>query len=116
MGKSQRDKGKRWEREFAAMLRDVMPGADIYRSQQGDGAHQPDVVCPLFWPECKCGKAVSVRAALRQAQADSTLSSAPAWVLAAIKDDRKPPWVAMPMDDWLEMVSVLWRETRPREG
>ena len=34
MPKMQREKGKRWEREVAAMFRDAMPGAEVKRGWQ----------------------------------------------------------------------------------
>jgi len=111
MGKSQRTKGAAWEREVAIRFREAMPGAEIRRNlqSQGGAAVGNDLVVPMFGIECKAGKLPNPRAALDQAVRDACKDLYP---VAVIKDDRKPPFVAMRLDHFLEMVAEWWRETQ----
>ena len=109
-GKRSNNKGKRWEREVAAMIREAMPGADIRRGwQDRAGSDEPDVICPVYWVEAKHHKLTNPRAALRQATSDASPGRVP---IAVCKDDRQPAHVTMWLDDWLEMVRQWWIETR----
>lgn len=106
-GKSSRRKGHDWERKVAHDLRQVMPGCTITRGQQGAGGDKaPDVDAGPLWAECKVGKQVQLRAALRQAVDDAPLGRVP---VAVCKDDRKRPFILMDWEDFLEMVEVWWR-------
>lgn len=101
MGKSQRDKGKRWEQAVARMFREAMPGVSVRRGWQSrSGSDAPDVEVPKWWVECKSGKMPNPRAALRQA-VEATDGRTP---VAVIKDDRQEPFVAMRLADFLELV------------
>ena len=115
MGKSQRTKGANYERAVATLFRDKMPGADVKRGlqyQHAQGATVPDVDCPIFWVECKRGKAPVIRRALHQAERDSTgTHKIP---LAVVRDDGDTEaYATMRLDDLLEMVGELW-ELRTR--
>lgn len=70
MGKSQRDKGKRGEREVATLFRER--GWDVRRGWQSRaGTDQCDVEGAGMWIEVKRGKRCNVQAAMRQAKADT---------------------------------------------
>lgn len=110
MSKMQRDKGKRWEREVAALMRQAMPGCEtIKRGYQSRGAKAdkaPDVDCPIYWIECKHGIKPNPRAALAQATSDSEgTGKVP---VAVIKDNRRTPFVVLGLTDFLELVRENW--------
>lgn len=71
-------KGKVFEREVADLYRQRWPAATVRRGQQGDGAHEPDVViegdAPLFaqrmWTECQDAIDPTPREKLAQAERD----------------------------------------------
>lgn len=108
MGKASRDKGKRWERAVAAMLRPVF--ADAHRGQQGDGARYSDVEVPHLWLECKHGRSISPRAALRQA-IDDTDGRIPVAVVRDHRNDKGvPPFVALRLTDFIELVRLAYGE------
>lgn len=72
MGKSQREKGKRGERELAALFREY--GFEAKRGvQHKGGADSPDVECniPGLHVECKRTEALSLYEAMNQAQIDA---------------------------------------------
>ena len=59
MGKLSRTKGAAYERELAKLIANAMPGADVRRGLQAQGARSAkiaDVECPEFWVESKRGK------------------------------------------------------------
>lgn len=105
-GSRSRRKGAAFERELVQRFRDVMPDADVRRGlQYRTGEEAPDVDCPVFWPEAKRGKLPNVRAALRQ----STDAAPPGRIpIAIIRDDHAEPFVALGLDDFLELVREWW--------
>ena len=106
MGAHSRRKGRRYEQELVHLFRDVMPGADVRRGLQSRGGEEvPDVDCPVFWLEAKRGKKPNVRAALRQATDAAPKGRIP---LAVIRDDRAEGFVALSLDDFLELVREWW--------
>jgi hypothetical protein len=111
MSASQRRKGHDWERATAQLFRGAMPGAAIKRG--GDGTRRDvaaDVQVPFFWLECKCGARPNAEAALVQAEGacnDPTL-----WPVAVVKRDRREPYVALRLDDFLEIVAAWYLETK----
>lgn len=117
MGKMQRNKGARWEREIATRLREVFHGAEIRRGQQGDGAVRPDVVCPLVWVEAKAGGAWTYEGATNQACEDAARAGAygaTRWPVVLAKRNRARPVAVMDLDDFLDLLRVLWVEVGPR--
>lgn len=106
MGALSRRKGRRYEQELVHLFRDAMPDAEIRRGLQSrGGAEVPDVDCPVFWLESKRGKKPNVRAALQQATAAAPKGRIP---LAVIRDDRAEAFVALSLDDFLELVAEWW--------
>jgi hypothetical protein len=103
MGKSQRDKGKRFERQVAAALRDV--AGDTRRGwQTRSGSDEPDVICGALgdcWLECKTGARPNIVAAMEQARRDAPAGRAP---VAITHWDRSVTLVTMDWCDWLEWV------------
>lgn len=105
-GARSRRKGAGFERELVQRFREVMPDAIVRRGlQYRTGEEAPDVDCPVFWPEAKRGKQPNVRAALRQATEAAPPGRIP---IAIIRDDRAAAFVALGLDDFLELVSEWW--------
>ena len=106
MGALSRSKGRRYEQELARLFREAMPGAEVRRGLQCRGGGEvPDVDCPVFWPEAKRGRKPNVRAALRQATDAAPKGRVP---VAVIRDDRAEAFVALSLDDFLELVREWW--------
>lgn len=108
MGASQRRKGATWERELANRWRDRF-GFDTKRGigQMRDATEVSDVEgLPGFWVEAKCGAMPNPRAALAQAQA--ACGDRPLWCVAVVKDDRRPPFVTMSLDDFEDVLGELY--------
>lgn len=114
MGRYQREKGKRWEREVARRMRELFPGdaERIHRSRQArtgrDGADVAGLPHGL-WPECKVGKRPSPRAALQQAEDDAPDGAIP---LAIVKDDRERPFVVLRLDDFERLIAIVSDRSR----
>ncbi len=106
MSKSQREKGKAWEREVARRLRDVMPGVDVKRTQQSrQGTDGPDVDAGAYGVECKHGRRPPIRRALQQAIESAHPGQVP---VAVIKEQNsRVPFVVLPLDRFLEMVGKI---------
>ena len=106
MGALSRRKGADWERALVHLFREAMPGAEVRRGLQSRGGEEvPDVDCPVFWLESKRGKKPNVRAALRQALGTAPQGRIP---LAVIRDDRQEAFVALSLEDFLELVREWW--------
>ena len=105
-GSKSRRKGHDFERTLVELFSKAMPGAKIRRGfQYRNGEESPDVDCPVFWIEAKCGRKPNVRAALRQAYEAAPMGRMP---LAVVRDDRKGAFVSMALNDFLEIVSEWW--------
>lgn len=110
-GLRSRNKGAGWERDLAARWRERF-GLDCKRGigQSRNAAEVSDVDgLPGFWIECKHGALPNPRAAL--AQAIEACGERPLWCAAVIKDDRRPPFVVMTLDDWEDLLSE-WLEAK----
>lgn len=102
MGRMQRTKGRVFERWVARVLRPLF-GEHVKRGfQSRSGRDAPDVDGTPFHVECKHGKLVNLRAALKQAQAAT--DGRPVVVIA--KDNRTAPVVLMLLADWMAMQGV----------
>lgn len=101
MGKAERNKGKRGERELANALKNC--GYDARRGQQYSGTEtSADVVgLPGVHIECKRMEQLRLYDALEQAETDAGDSGD---VPAVFHRRNKKPWVVvMRLDDWLEL-------------
>ena len=106
MGAISRRKGAQYERALVHLFREAMPGAEVRRGLQCRGGEEvADIDCPVFWPELKRGKKPNVRAALRQASEAAPKGRVP---LAVIRDDRAEAFVALSLEDFLELVGQWW--------
>ena len=106
MGALSRRKGAQYERALVHLFREAMPGAEVRRGLQCRGGEEvADIDCPVFWPELKRGKKPNVRAALRQASEAAPKGRVP---LAVIRDDRAEAFVALSLEDFLELVGQWW--------
>jgi hypothetical protein len=107
MGRAQRAKGARFERELVARLRTVF-GGDVRRGLQfRDGAEAADVMLPApIHLEAKHDNGISVWAAMRQAVKDAKPGS---FRLVVLKHDRQEPIAAMPYEDFEELLKQWWQ-------
>lgn len=107
-GKRSRDKGKRGEREVAALFAAATPGDGVARGlgQARAGAEAPDVTSSAFWIEVKRQKKPNIRAALAQAVADC--GPRPLWPVAVTRDDRGSWRVTLELTDFLDLVGEWW--------
>lgn len=105
MGKSQREKGKRGEREFAALCRDQ--GYNARRGQQYCGANgDADVVgLPGIHIEVKRVERLDLLGAMSQARTDAKAGEIP--IVAHRKD--KAEWlVTMTAADWFKLFNQYY--------
>lgn len=102
-GKHSRNKGANFERWVANELKRIWPDAKRGLQQTRDSAEAPDVTGTLYWIECKRGKKVNYRAALKQAEGvcDKQIP------VVIAKDDREEPIVYMRLDGWMELAKKL---------
>ena len=106
MGALSRRKGRRFEQELVHLFREAMPGAEVRRGLQSRGGEEvADLDCPVFWIEAKRGRKPNVRGALLQATEDAPKGRIP---LAVIRDDRAESFVALSLEDFLELVREWW--------
>jgi len=96
-----REKGKRGEREWAAICRDH--GYDARRGQQFCGADgSADVVgVPGFHMEIKRVQALNIHAAMKQAENDARDGEIP---IVAHRKNNTPWLVTMRAEDWFELI------------
>lgn len=94
MGRSQRDKGKRGEREALAHLRAVWGFDGGHRSAQVDGRLSSDLVLPAsgLHPEVKFYKGIAALRFLEQAERDAQEGEVPFVVMRENGDKR---WALM---------------------
>lgn len=111
-GLRSRRKGASGERRTANELDERCP--DDMKVQRGIGqARSGDEVSDVdgaacLWIEVKTSKRGNPRAALKQAEEAS--AGHPGKIpIALIRDDRKPPFVAMRWDDFLDLWQEYWQ-------
>jgi hypothetical protein len=63
----------------------------------------------VFWIEAMRGRKPNVRAALKQAEASAPKGRVP---VAVIRDDRAAAFVALSLEDFLELVREWWELSR----
>ena len=105
MSKSQRVKGAAWERAVANLFAAMWPNAARGIGQARSGSEVPDVQGTPFWVEAKHRKRQCALAALQQAER----ARRPGYVaaLAVIKIDREKPYVAMWLDEFLDILEAM---------
>lgn len=111
-GKKSRTKGHNYEREIARLFREILPDCDAKRGfQTRDGGKcEADVVIPgadELHVECKRGKKVGYRSALKQAVSDSRERRALLPVVIA-KDDHCEPVAHMPLEVFQVFLRCWW--------
>ena len=110
MGKYQRDKGARFEREIANVLKEVFGPKTIRSSGQCfSGDTRADVDCPNIWVECKVGKRPNIKAALEQAEEAKASSGSDKTCVAVCKWDRQLPTATLRLDDFIEILKLAYR-------
>lgn len=116
MGRMQRCKGARWEREVASALREIF-GEQVCRGwQTRDGADDPDVKrVPRQWVEAKHHHRVNIAAAMRQATEESSKAGGNLWPVVYSKSDRDVPLVTMRMSDFLVLLKEWWEWWKAEE-
>lgn len=112
MGKMQREKGKRGERELAGILKDH--GYDCRRGQQFCGtAGDADVIgLPGIHIECKRVERLNLQEAMDQAGRDAREGELPA---VFHRRDRSGWLVTMRLEDWIGLYRE-WEAGRETEG
>ena len=100
MGKSQREKGKRGERELAVKLREY--GYDCRRGQQYCGINgDADVLgLPGIHIECKRVERLNIQIAMEQSKRDAAEGEFPT---VFHRRDRSEWLVTMRLEDWAEL-------------
>src|SRR4051794_8209671 len=112
MGALSRRKGAQFERDLVHVFAEVFGPQNVRRGlQYRDGADAADVIAPALWIESKCGKRTNPRAALRQARAASAGKGL--LCVAVCKDDREEPFIAMGLDDFLDLLREWWAARKP---
>ena len=115
MGRSQRQKGKRGEREAAAELGAILGVAARRGVQYQGGPESPDVVLdgvPIH-VEAKRTERLSLWAAVEQAKADAPEGSVP---IVWHKCNRRPSVVIVETDRLWELVHAAWMGRRWRSA
>ena len=118
LGRLSRRKGKRWEQEVAAALRDIF-GERVKRGWQArEGCDAPDVEgVPRQWVECKAHARVNIAEAMRQAVEEHdryfaricAIAPAPGlWPVVYSKSNNEAPLVTMRMADYLVLLAEWW--------
>ena len=111
MGKQQRDKGARFEREVANILKPVFGPRTIRSSGQCfSGDTRADVDCPKLWVECKVGKRPNMKAALEQAEDAKKNNDSNKICVAVCKWDRDTPIASLRMADFIEILKLAYGE------
>ena len=111
MGKYQREKGARFEREIANVLKEVFGPKTIRSSGQCfSGDTRADVDCPSIWVECKVGKRPNIKAALEQAEEASSSNDSGKKCVAICKWDREPATATMRLTDFVEILKLAYGE------
>jgi len=109
VGRAQREKGARFERKVANLLKPVFGDRTIRSSGQCfSGDTRADVDCPNLWVECKVGKRPNIKAALEQAEQAAKSSNSDKKCVAICQWDREPPTATMRLKDFIEILSLAY--------
>ena len=111
MGKYQREKGARFEREIANKLKRIFGPRTIRSSGQCfSGDTRADVDCPKIWVEGKVGKRPNIKAAIEQAEEASGVANSNKVPVAICKWDRDEPIASMRLEDFLDLLEMAYKE------
>lgn len=103
MGKTSREKGKRGEREFAALCR-KHGFNEARRGQQFNGIEGKDVVgLPGFHVEVKRVERLNLSAAMDQAQEDAAEGEIP---IVAHRKNREPWRITIAAEEFLKIIKT----------
>lgn len=104
MGKMQREKGKRGEREVVAILQ-KLGWPQARRARQSDGAVDPDVAgCDPLWIEVKRRKQIAACRFMDQAEGDASAKKIPTTFM---REDGGEWYVMCKSDDLLRLSEVI---------
>lgn len=103
-GRRNREKGKRFEREVAKMVREMV-GEAARRGEQAGGAYSSDVVMRDFWVECKVGARPSIHLAIEQACADAKAAGSLRTPIVISKRDREDVLVTMKFSSFAALLA-----------
>lgn len=104
-----REKGKRAEREIAAILREKYGFADVRRGQQFAGIEGEDIVgLPMLHCEIKNVQKLNLREAMAQSERDAKEGQIP---VVMHKKDRKPWLVTLNLKHfmWMYKCWLRWK-------
>lgn len=107
MGKRERDKGKRGEREASKALMEALPGVRARRGvQYAGGPDSPDLVTsiPGVHLEVKRTERLSIWAALEQSQREAAAGEVPVVMTRA---NRKPWVVIIPLEHLGQLATTI---------
>lgn len=122
MGRTNRRKGKTYERETANALKAVWPAARRLYGQSRKGADAPDVGGTPFWVECGAGGTIAIRDKVLQALRDSAASEDPRYAgrlcVVFTRTVKNEHLVTMTRDHFLQLMSglVALDDTGDRRG
>ena len=106
MGRSERDKGKRFEREIAGFFKDW--GFKTRRGQQYSGLGGEDVVgLPGIHIECKAVEKLNIYEAMSQSIRDAAGKVIP---IVIHKRNNHKRLVTMLLDDWIHLYRAYYEE------
>ena len=115
MGKYQRDKGARFEREIANQLKLVFgPRTKRSSGQCFSGDTRADVDCPKIWVECKVGKKPNIKTALEQAEEARDSNGSTKLCVAVCKWDRQETFATMRLSEFLQILELAYGEGHDR--
>jgi Holliday junction resolvase len=104
MGKAEREKGKRYERDIASRYREVF-GESVRRGNQAIANVEPDIVGAwLFSPECKHVRSISVWEAMHQAERGARYGTYP---VLHIKRHGGDEITVLVTDDFFEIAKMI---------
>lgn len=122
MSRMQREKGKRYERDIARVLRAAFAGADVHRSSQADRARNSDVVATghpvleCLWLELQDARHPTPVAKLEQAERDIAARRAgrlPVVIWHRIRERASQVTTRLSVID--ELRGLSWRLAMPSE-
>lgn len=105
-GRRNREKGKRFEREVAKMVREAL-GEPARRGEQAGGAYSSDVVMRNFWVECKVGARPGIHRAIEQACSDAKAAGSSKTPIVISKRDREDVLVTMKFSAFATLLSQV---------